>query len=441
MADVVERHRERARTILLTILFAFFSLYVINVVGNIEGVSEFLGKRRYLNALWIILCLYLVVSKGKIEWQFFWENVCLIIPISITCLFLYFYHNHAFNLSYVKYVFLFILAGSVACQNSKFRLREFFAVNSLACLIIFFSAGYQILVLEYPVPNGDLNQNIFACMVVAVGNVSFFSLLYKNLNRWDQRFFALCGVLAIWVALRTSCRTAYVTEVVVACLFSFLAYKRLGWSKRKNVVFGVLIILSMFCVIVESPSVTESKFRAILAEILDFSSLGDGETTESSVGLRLAMWKAAFVDLIPKHFFFGIGDVEQINLPALIPNSNIGPRFLAKLTHFHNEGINILVMGGLLLFIVSNWLLYRLFVIAKNEPVQLCLLVGTVAWGITEVAFFHKQFLFVFLSIWFLYDCATRNEQYQEADKSSVLMQCWKGCESFCSLAVGMLRK
>ncbi len=247
-------------------------------------------------------------------------------------------------------------------------------------------------------------------MVVVIGNTSFFSLLYKDLNRWNRLFFALCGVLAIWVALRTTCRTAYVTEAVVACLFSYLAHKRVEWPWRKTICFLSFAVVSLFLVVVVSPETTEYKFKAISLEISRFLGLGDGETTSSSVGLRLAMWKAAFADIIPNYWCFGIGEVYRVDLLKIIPTSNIDRDFLRTLLHFHNEGINIFVTGGLLLFVASNWLLYRLVVIAKNEPVQLCLLVGTFVWGMTEVAFRHKLFLIVFLSIWLLYECAIRNE-------------------------------
>lgn len=175
----------------------------------------------------------------------------------------------------------------------------------------------------------------------------------------------------------------------------------------------------MLLVVMTSPIVTEHKFKIIFLEIQDFFGLGDGETTGKSIGLRLAMWKAAFVDVIPNHFWLGVGDIRFLDWPAILKHSNIDSAFLKTLPHFHNEGINIFVTGGLLLFVVSNWLLYKLFLIARTEPVLLCLLVGAVSWGLTEVAFRHKPFLVVFLSIWLLYECAMRNESKREATESS----------------------
>lgn len=410
-----EENRQKAEKILLSLVFFFFALYVVNAIGNIDELKGILGKRRYLNVLWVLLGMYLIVSKVRINWLFFWDNAKLVIPISAGCLFLFFYHDEIFDISYVKYSLLLILVAAAVCDIRKFGLREFFIVNSLSCLAIFAVAIYQMDVLRYPVPNGDINQNIFACLVLIIGNVSLFSVLYGKLNRGDRLIYAICGILAIWVALRTTCRTAYVTEVALVCCFSYLAHKRYEWSTRQSVLFVVIAMGFMLLVVVTSPLATEHKFKVIFREVQEFSALGFGETTDSSIGLRLAMWKAAFVDVIPNHFWLGVGDIRFLDWPSVLKHSNIDSVFLKTLPHFHNEGINIFVMGGLLLFVACNWLLYKLFLIARTEPVLLCLLVDAVMWGMTEVAFRHKPFLVVFLSIWLLYECAMRHELEREA--------------------------
>ncbi len=408
-------HRQKLESFFLYLTFALFALYVINALGNIEGFKEFLGKRRYLNVLWVSLGLYIVISKAKINWDFFWKDAKFVFPVAFVAVFLDFYHDCGFDISYAKYALLLILVGSAVCKIKTFGLREFFIVNSLSCLAIFAVALYQIDVLGYPIPNGDINQNIFACLVLAIGNVSLFSVLYGKLSQGDRLIYAICGILAIWVALRTTCRTAYVTEVAIVCTFSYLAHKRYEWSTRKSVLFIVIAMVFMLLVVTTSPIVTEQKFKVIFLEIQEFFGLGASETTDSSIGLRLAMWKAALVDVIPNHFWFGVGDVRFLDWPAILKHSNIDPVFLKTLPHFHNEGINIFVMGGLLLFVACNWLLYKLFLIARTEPVLLCLLVDAVIWGMTEVAFRHKPFLVVFLSIWLLYECAIRNESKRES--------------------------
>lgn len=45
------------------LMFLLLSLYVLNAVGNLEAVQHWVGGRRYLNALWIMVALYLLLTR------------------------------------------------------------------------------------------------------------------------------------------------------------------------------------------------------------------------------------------------------------------------------------------------------------------------------------------------------------------------------------------
>ena len=409
--DFDSRWRERLRSVLEIAVLVTLSLYVLNAVGGVEAWHWLVGGRRYLNVLWVVLALYLLVSKCDVDRPYLWEKARLLFPVCATCLFLYFYHDQHFDLGFLKYGLLLVLAASVAIKVRRFDIKAFFYINSLASLLIFAAALYQIHVLGYVVPNGDMNQNIFAPMAMIIGSVSVFSLLYRDIKPPLGLAFALCGVLAVWVALRTSCRTAFVTEAILTLLFLTWAYVKLQWSLRKIAIISATVVAAMALVVLASPSVTGDKFGVILEQVRGFFELRQGETTGTSIGLRFAIWKAALFDVIPKHFFLGIGDINELNRFEIITGSSIDREFLRTLQHFHNEGINTMVMGGLLLFSVCNWLLFKLYMTARKEPALLCLLVGYVAYGLTEVAFLHKPCFFVFVSMWLLYECAAKNER------------------------------
>lgn len=409
------KHVNRMRPMLRHLVLLLFSLYVLNAIGAIESLNGVFGSRRYLNFLWLCLFIYIFLSWKEIDLSVFKIYFRMLLPVVITCLFLYIYHRQAFDLSYVKYAVLFLLAGSVCAKEKSFNLRKFFLIGALSCVAIFLVALYQIDILGYLVPNGDLNQNVFASMAMIIGSATFFSCLYPGLHLFERLLYAVCGSLALWVALRTTCRTAYVTELILCFLFLYLARIKLRWTLKESALFVSLVLLSMVFVVIFSPSEAGNKFSVIWSQIFDFWNLNPRETTETSIGLRLAMWKAALFDVIPNHFLFGVGDIRHLDRLKLITGSNVDTNFLGTLLHFHNEGMNIFVTGGLLLFLVSNWLLYKLFQAARGEPVLLCLLVGSVSWGITEVAFFHKNYFFVFLSLWLLYECALHNDRNRVA--------------------------
>ena len=384
----------------------FLSLYVLNAVGNMDAVQHWVGGRRYLNVLWVVTALYLLISKFNVDRDFLVQKMWLLAPIGAVCVFLYFYHDKSFDLGFLKYAVLLVLTASVVRHLAWFDRKIFFRINSAACLVVFAAALYQLLWLHRLVPDGDINQNIFAPQAMILGGIAVFALLYDEVSKGERLLHAVCGLLALWVALRTSCRTAYVAEMAMAGLFCLLAYRKYRWSFYW-VLLGMLAAAAvMVAVVLFSPSVTESKFGRISTEIVGFLDLQSGKTTGSSIGLRLAMWQAALTEIIPKHFWLGVGEISRVDFASLFPHTKIDKNFLSTLQHFHNEGINIFVTGGVVLFVAANGLLYQLFRQARTEPVLLCILVGTVVFGITEVTWLHKSCFLLLTSVWLLYECA-----------------------------------
>lgn len=151
------KHVNRMRPMLRHLVLLLFSLYVLNAIGAIESLNGALGGRRYLNVLWGCLFCFYFLERKEIDLSLFKTYFLVLLPIIVTCFFLYFYHGCAFDLGYVKYALLFLLAGSVYSNAKNFNLRTFFVVGSLSCVAIFLVALYQIDVLGYLVPNGDLN--------------------------------------------------------------------------------------------------------------------------------------------------------------------------------------------------------------------------------------------------------------------------------------------
>ena len=402
---------------LRVLMFLLLSLYVLNAVGNLEAIQHWVGGRRYLNALWIVMALYLLVSRFDIDRKFFVRQVRLIAPIGAVCIFLYFYHDRSFDLGFLKYAVLLVLATSAVCRLNWLDRNVFFRVNSAACLMIFAAAMYQIIGLHRLVPDGDINQNIFAPQAMIIGGISVFACLYDEVDKKERLLHVVCGMLALWVALRTSCRTAYVSEIAMAILFCYFTYRKYHFSLLSFVCAFLIFVAVLVMVVLFSPSIVENKFDRIFEEVNGFVALQPGDTTGTSIGLRLAMWKTALMEVIPKNFWFGVGEVSGVDFINLVFHTNVNKEFLSTISHFHNEGINIFVTGGVLLFGIANWLLYKLFKRAWNEPVVLGILVGTFVFGMTEVTWLHKNSFLTLVSVMLLYECAVRREFYNDECK------------------------
>lgn len=399
----------KSKKIIQSLLLFFLSVYVLNAIGSMDVFCNIYGDRRYTNALWVLLGLYLIINRGRTNWRFLWEEGWFFIPFVLVNLFLYFYHAGHVTLSYIKYGFLVSVAVASVCELKCLNLKTLFLTNSISCVLIFLASLYEIEWLRRQVPNCDINQNVFALMALVIGNVSIFSSLYKEFTRSYRIIFFFTGILSVWVALRTSCRTAYFTEFFLIILFLYCAFQRFNCSLKKSIVFFAICTTLLIVVIFTSPSITAYKFSLVSEEVRDFFTLEAGETTNTSIGLRLAMWKTALFDLIPQHPFLGVGDIHQLNWNDLHVMTSMDSKFTEDLWHFHNDAINIIVTGGGVLLLVCLWVLFRLFVSAKGSPVLLCLLVGTLAYGVTEVTFYNAPYLIIFLSIWFLYRAAQRH--------------------------------
>lgn len=401
---------------MLGAVVVLMSLYVLNAVGNISVVKDYIGGRRYLYVLWAMIVFYLLVSRFSIDRDFFVQKFCLLLPVGIACVVLYFYHRREFDLGFLKYAVLLISAASVVSRASWFNRKIFFRLNSISCLVIFIVAFYQLECGHRLIPNGGINTNIFAPQVMIIGAISAFSLFYNEINYKERCAHVLCGVLALWVALRTGCRTAYVAEVAMVILFGILSYRKYHCSLNCLLFSGMAVVMAMLMAVIFSPMVIGDKFNRIFGEVNDFLVLQSGQTTDTSIGLRLAMWKTALMEIIPKNFWFGVGEVASVNFVNLDLHTSIDKKFLATIGHFHNEEINIFVTGGVLLFGTANWLLYRLFKIARTEPVLLAILVGTLVFGMTEITWLHRNSFLTFVSVSLLYECARKNNEVESAE-------------------------
>ena len=336
----------KTKKVIQGLLLILLSLYALNAIGSMDVFCNIYGDRRYTNALWVLLGLYLIVNRGRTNWKFLWEEGWFFVPLILVYLFLYFYHSGHMTLSYVKYGFLVSVSVASVCELKWLNLKTLFLTNSISCVLIFLASLYEIECLRYQVPNGDINQNVFALMALIIGNVSIFSFLYKEFPHSYRIIFFFTGILSVWVALRTSCRTAYFTEIFLIILFLYCAFQRFNWSLKKSIVFFAICTTLLVAVIFTSPSITAYKFNLVSEEVRDFFTLEAGESTNTSIGLRLAMWKTALFELFPQHLFLGVGDIHQLNWNDLHVMTSMDSKFAEDLWHFHNDAINIIVTGG-----------------------------------------------------------------------------------------------
>ena len=118
----------------------------------------------------------------------------------------------------------------------------------------------------------------------------------------------------------------------------------------------------------------------------------------SSWGIRLELWKFALQGFEGAPFFgWGSDPYTAMTNAGYVLGIKI-----EKLYHFHNDFINMLATGGL--FGVFGWLSTVALLAKKSlkDPACLCLLVGSLAVGLTEQFWFNRTTLFSLVTIWTL---------------------------------------
>ena len=120
--------------------------------------------------------------------------------------------------------------------------------------------------------------------------------------------------------------------------------------------------------------------------------------TNSSWGLRLEMWKMA-VMTFPESPIYGWGDnaAETMEKAGIVPP--LKEWFIA---HFHNDFLNALTMGGLIM--AGGWVTTIICLIKnsyKDLP-RLCSLASILAAGLVDRDWFDQDVLFPFVILWTL---------------------------------------
>ena len=120
--------------------------------------------------------------------------------------------------------------------------------------------------------------------------------------------------------------------------------------------------------------------------------------TNSSWGLRLTMWKMAIL-AFPEAPIFGWGDdaAQAMESAGVVPPINDW-----FVTHFHNDFLNGLTMGGLVM--AGGWLC-SLICLTKNsikDLPRLCSLASIVAVGMADRDWFEQDVLVPFVILWTL---------------------------------------
>lgn len=129
----------------------------------------------------------------------------------------------------------------------------------------------------------------------------------------------------------------------------------------------------------------------------------------TSVGIRLELWRIALSSM-NEHWLIGIGysalSAAATALPAL---RFLSPEQLEPLHHFHADWAHALVAGGVILAGGLALTITALFRSARHDLARLWLIGAMLVFGLTDLAFFRKPTLTLFVAAWALLGTAPQS--------------------------------
>jgi len=256
-------------------------------------------------------------------------------------------------------------------------------------------------------PSGVMNAGVFGNLAVSLFFVTLVFLEHETFKQKILSFLSLLSGLFIIVASGT--RGAWLSFVLLLVVYLYFFYKQKNKLSSISKITSFLIIASVVSVGFFNESVKDRTYSAYN----DTSNWLSGDnTTASSAGLRLEMYKLAFekIDDVP---FFGHG-YRTSNVVVFENSTSYAGRLSYTFNHLHNAYLTQYFNGGFVLLGALLLLLFvplRLFLKAniqnRDNPLYISgvmLILGYASYGMVNILFgdtymngFYVFFLAIFL--------------------------------------------
>ena len=220
-----------------------------------------------------------------------------------------------------------------------------------------------------------------------------WTLLPKGRSYSKWMLFIPLLAIATWAIILSETRGAWISYVGLVLLLLFHAVTDL-----KRCLLGLSLIFAFAAAAYMVPTINH-RVDLAASEVKQFVQTEENNMTESSVGLRLLMWKkgleALRVDPIKARGY------KPLNTYLTIDESSYLYGYNSE--HLHNELLQQWLQKGIWGLLAIILLLLLPLLAAPISPTMLVLSIGTAMVGLTDVILFQNYpliFFLVFLAIW-----------------------------------------
>lgn len=206
--------------------------------------------------------------------------------------------------------------------------------------------GYQRFAYDWDRPGGILNAIVTGDILLMFGLMCLAALIDMRAAR--QRIWPALGAAAGFAgSMMTGTRGSWAALALAAIVF--ILYGHMLRSPRVRA-----IVLAAFLLTGASYFVPQTGMRERVDQgVADVTAYYEGGSAYSNVGIRLALWKGAFM-MIGERPLLGIGHPEwKFDMARRVREGTLDEVVLPA-EHLHNDMLHVLVVGGLAAFVA--WL-------------------------------------------------------------------------------------
>jgi O-antigen ligase len=287
------------------------------------------------------------------------------------------------------------------------------AVYSAAAVGALFYLGAALLdiyVQGLPRAGARVNPVIFAETASLCAGLAFIGALCERQTAVPIRaFWLLAGVAGIVAVAMSGSRGPLLATLWLVLLLGVTATRQ---GNRRAV---ALVVGAVGLVIAIAWSLLPSSGRMQLA-VQEFEAYnGAAQVPLSSIGIRLELWRIALASW-PDHWLFGYGYSTLEQLAPQLPALQVIPmELLQGLHHFHADWAHALMAGGIVLLAGLVATAAALLHQARLDAGR-CWLVGAmVIFGLSDLAFFRKPTLTLFVASYGLLLAARDTRPHERA--------------------------
>ncbi|SBS25755.1 O-antigen ligase [Marinomonas aquimarina] len=297
-------------------------------------------------------------------------------------------------------------------------------IGAIAAAVL---AAYEVLVLDFPRAQVFTNAIMFGdtSMLLGLINSAACCYFYQNKQRLMLAL-AILGVMAgVLGSILSGSRGGWIAVPLIG-LFILLQAKDLIGKKQLAATILVLLIGALSVIAIPQTGMQARFTKAV--EDIQLYLLGE---TNTSVGLRIEMWKGA-IYLFSEAPIMGVGQYGSQPLKAELAEQGLMSEAATRFDHLHNEFFNTLALKGLVgvVFLLALYLIPLKLFIGKlrkhrhNWRIKAYALAGALVpmsymdFALTQSMFSHNIGVMVFIFFTLFFWAAVRWAEASEPDNA-----------------------